>query len=122
MNAAEPPAEEERMVPGALEDLSIFVHIALAGLLGAGTIVTYFTIDVWTLSWRSSPRFAGFQWENWMLLSTLGVGLVSIVSGVILSLGWFARAGRRLEAAFWGAVSFVVLSLTAVAIIAAILA
>ena len=107
---------------GVAAELNLLVHIALAGLLGAGTVVTYFAITLWVVGWRSHPRYAGFEWENWLLLSIFGIGLISIVVGIGFSVAWFARARRLLEAVFWGVASMVILGLDFVAVVATILA
>ncbi len=105
MDAAEVPTPDQGTTDGVVAGLGVIIQMALAGLLGAGVLLTYFTIAFWTSGWIENPRFEGLHWYSWMLLAVFGAGLVSLVAGVVLSLGWLMRAGRRIEAGFWSVAS-----------------
>jgi hypothetical protein len=102
-------------------DLTALVHMATAGLLGAGVVVMYFSMAFWVSGWRTHPKYADMEWQGWMLLSVFGIGLILIVAGIALSVYWLARAQRAKEALFWGISSLVVLALTFAATVATVI-
>jgi hypothetical protein len=106
---------------GIANELAMLVHMAAAGLLGAGVVVTYFAIAMWTAGWRADPKYAGMEWQGWMLLSVLGIAVISIIGGIALSVGWLARSRKPREALFWGLGSLVVLALTFAATVATVI-
>ena len=116
---SEHSAQGEAVV--AVKDLGAFVRIALAGLLGAGVLITYWTMAFWVSGWRAHPRYAGYDWHDWLLLSMLSIGLISILAGMALSVNWLARARQMGGAILWGILTTVVLALTFVAVVAAVI-
>jgi hypothetical protein len=90
----------------------------MAGLLGAGVLVMYWAMFMWVAGWRSHPKYGQVEWDGWLTLSTFGIGLISILAGIALSVNWLARAGRAKEALFWSISSVLVLGLTFVATVA----
>ncbi|MGD0766486.1 MAG: hypothetical protein ABR978_09325 [Dehalococcoidia bacterium] len=111
----------EAVVSSVTGELSALVRIAMAGLLGAGVLVMYWTMVFWVNGWRADPKFNGMGWDGWLVLSTFGIGLISVLAGIVLSLNWLARARRAKEALFWSISSVLVLALTFVATVANIL-
>jgi hypothetical protein len=117
VDAPDVPAPDEGM-KRVMVDLSVVVQMALAGLLGAGVLLTYWTLAYWISGYRTSPRFEGLQWDGWMLFAVLGAGLVLLASGVALSLSWLMRRERWIEFGLWSAASIVLLGLAAASTIA----
>lgn len=113
--------QAEAVVSSVTSELSALVHIAMAGLLGAGVMVMYWTIMMWVTGWRMDPKYDGVEWYGWLMLSVFGIGLISILAGIALSLNWLARAGRAREALFWWISSFLVLAVTFVATVALVI-
>jgi hypothetical protein len=108
-------------VTNVTSELSALVRIAMAGLLGAGVLMMYFTMEWWVNGWRMDPKYGGLEWYIWLTLFVFGIGLISVLAGMALSLNWLARARRAREALFWSISSVLVLALTFVATVANIL-
>jgi predicted nucleic acid-binding Zn ribbon protein len=104
---------------GAQElDVSLY-NIVMAGLVGAGVLVVFETIFGWVAGWTSDPRYSGYEWFTWMALSILGLGTVSIVAGISVSLGRLYDAGRVREWLFWSVASPLTLGLAFAAAVGA---
>jgi hypothetical protein len=111
----------EAVVRSVTSELSALVHSAMAGLLGAGVLVMYLTMAMWVSGWRMDPKYDGVEWYGWLMLSTFGIGLISLLAGIALSVNWLARARRAKEALFWSISSVLLLALTFVATVATIM-
>lgn len=107
------------VVDGLEKSVGALVHIVLAGLVGAGVLVVYWTMLYWVSGWQM--EYSGYEWHEWLTLSMLSVGLVSIVAGIALSLNWLARARQFRGAVLWGVSGAILLALTFVGAIATVL-
>jgi hypothetical protein len=92
-------------------DVSLY-NIVMTGLVGAGVALMFWTIVFWVAAWTSDPRFGGFEWFDWMSIFMLGLGLVSIIAGISVSVSRLYDAGRIREWLFWSIASPITLGLT----------
>ncbi len=117
---------EMAQAPGvASRDLAsqmrLLVHVITAGIVGAGVVVTYLAMTMWVLGWHENPKFAAFEWQQWLLLSALGIGQVCILGAIALAVTWFVQARRHVGALLWGTFSSVAIGITFVAVVATVI-